>query len=258
MYTKEELLANLETTIVGRKIFVFETIDSTNSCARTLGDTGTEEGVVVLSDFQTHGRGRLGRSWIAEPGSNLLFSVLLRPQISIDKAGLLTFFASVAVARAIERQIDTPIECKWPNDLLLHGKKFCGILLENSFQQSELAYAVIGIGLNVNQANYLPEVALRATSLAREAGSPLDRKEVFQNILRELDRLYAGVQKGEWSVVVDEWTRRCSMFGKSVTVQEHDSFLSGTALRLHHDGGLILETKQGTRTVYAGDVTLLS
>ena len=129
MYSKEELQQGLNTQVVGSKIFVFETIDSTNACARTLGDAGTQEGAVVVTNFQTSGRGRLGRTWLAEPDANLLFSVLLRPRISVDVSGQLTLYASVAIARAIEQCVGAPVECKWPNDLLLNGKKFCGILL---------------------------------------------------------------------------------------------------------------------------------
>lgn len=258
MYSREELAQGLTTEIVGKKIFVFETIDSTNACARILGDAGTPEGAVVITDFQTDGRGRLGRSWLSDPHANLLFSVLLRPPISIETTGLLTLYASVAIARAIERIIGEPTECKWPNDVLLRGKKFCGILLENSFQQAELSYAVIGAGINVNQRTLPPELSNRATSLAIEIGTIFDRKQIFQTILQEMDGLYESARRGDFTYVVSEWTKRCSMFGKPVTVQQHDRTMSGIALRLNHDGGLIIETNAGIKTVYAGDVSLVA
>jgi BirA family biotin operon repressor/biotin-[acetyl-CoA-carboxylase] ligase len=258
MYTKEELSQGLETAIVGRKFFVFDTIDSTNACARILGDAGTAEGAVVVADFQTSGRGRLGRTWIAEPGENLLLSVLLRPRVSIANAGLLTLFASVGVARAVERHIGEPVECKWPNDLLLHGKKFCGILLENLFQQSEVSYSVIGAGINVNQRAFPDEISQRGTSLALETGRLFDRKKVLQAVLSELDTLYSYVQQGDFDAIVPEWIKRCTMFGKPVTVQQHDHMMSGIARRLNHDAGLVIETGTGLQTVYAGDVTVVS
>jgi len=258
MYSKEELSQGLDTAIVGKKFFVFETIDSTNACARTLGDAGTPEGAVVVADFQSSGRGRLGRAWIAEPGANLLLSVLLRPRISITNAGLLTLFASVGIAGAIERHIGEPVECKWPNDLLLHGKKFCGILLENLFQQSEVSYAVIGAGINVNQLTFPAEISSRGTSLAIETGKSFDRKKVLQTVLTELDKLYPPVQQGDFDAVVPEWIKRCSMFGKPVTVQQQDHMLTGIARRLNHDAGLVIETATGLQTVYAGDVSVVS
>ncbi len=258
MYSKEELSEGLATRVVGNKIFAFETIDSTNACARTLGDVDTSEGAVVVADFQTNGRGRLGRTWVSEPESNLLFSVLLRPMVKVELAGLLTLYASAAVARAIEKCISEPVECKWPNDLLLHKRKFCGILLENSFQQSGLGYAIVGVGINVNQRALPPDIAGKATSLARETGKEYDRKTIFQAVLTELDVLYESARKGDFDLIVADWTKRCQMFGKSVTVQQHDHMIEGTALRLNHDGGLVISTTAGTQTVYAGDVTLVS
>jgi BirA family biotin operon repressor/biotin-[acetyl-CoA-carboxylase] ligase len=213
---------------------------------------------VVVADFQTSGRGRLGRAWIAEPGENLLFSVLLRPRISIASAGLLTLFASVGVARAIERRIGEPVECKWPNDLLLHGKKICGILLENLFQQSQVAYAVIGAGINVNQRTFPDEISLRGTSLAIETGKSFDRKELLQTVLSELDVLYPPVQQGNFNAIVPEWIKRCTMFGKPVTVQQQNHTMSGIARTLNHDAGLVIETGTGLQTVYAGDVSVVS
>jgi BirA family biotin operon repressor/biotin-[acetyl-CoA-carboxylase] ligase len=258
MYSKEELAQGLETAIVGRKFFVFDSIDSTNACARILGDAGTSEGAVIVADYQTSGRGRLGRSWIAEPGENLLLSVLLRPRISIANTGLLTLFASVGIARAIEKQIGEPVECKWPNDLLLHGKKFCGILLENLFQQSEVSYAVIGAGINVNQRVFPDEIASKSTSLANETGRTFDRRKVLQAILSELDALYPPVQQGDCDAIVPDWIKRCTMLGKPVTVQQHGHILSGIARRLNHDAGLVIETSTGLQTVYAGDVSVVS
>ena len=242
MYSKQELLEGLATKVVGNKIFVFETIDSTNACARTLGDAGTPEGAVVVAEFQTNGRGRQGRTWISEPESNLLFSVVLRPNVKVETAGLLTLFASVAVARAIEQCIAEPVECKWPNDLLLHGKKFCGILLENSFQQSGLGCAVVGVGVNVNQKTLPPEIAGGATSLARETGKEYDRKAVLHAVLTEMDDLYDSAGRGDFSFVVSEWTKRCLMLGKSVSVQQQEHIIDGIALRLNHDGGLVIST----------------
>jgi len=257
MLAKEEIERGLNTRLIGRKTFVFETIDSTNACTKTLGDAGMEEGAVVLAEFQTTGRGRHGRSWLAQPGQNLLFSVLLRPAIPKDLSGLLTLYASVAVARAVESMTGCAIECKWPNDLLLNGKKFCGILLENVFQQGELSYSVIGVGINVNQMEFPSELELRATSLARECRSTYDRAHLLQLILHEMDSLYDDVRRGKLESVSKEWSARCTMFGQEVSVEQHHTIISGVAVKLHYDGGLVLDTPSGTTTIYAGDVTIV-
>jgi BirA family transcriptional regulator, biotin operon repressor / biotin---[acetyl-CoA-carboxylase] ligase len=256
MFSKQELLNGLATQIIGNKIFVFESIDSTNACARTLGDAGTPEGAVVIADFQTSGRGRQGRSWLAEPDSSILFSVLLRPTVQTEMAGLFTLFASTAVARATEQYVGVSVECKWPNDLLIRGKKFCGILLENSLQQSGVAYAIIGVGINVNQQSFPSEIGERATSLALETGMIHDRKALFHAIIREMDNLYKAARGGDFFAIVPEWTRRCSMFGRAVRIQQHDRTIEGTAVRLNHDAGLVISTSDGLQTIYAGDVTM--
>lgn len=257
MLSKEEITAGLSTTIIGKKLFLFESIDSTNSCTRALGDAGTAEGAVVVAEYQTNGRGRLGRTWTAEAGTSLLFSVLLRPPITLETAGLLTLYASAAIARAVEGSTGLKVECKWPNDLLLQGRKFCGILIENSFQQSGLSYSVIGAGINVNQAELPAEISDRATSLSQVAGKSFDRDKILLSILAELDAMYGAVRQGEFDAAVFEWTKRCSMFGKTITVQEHDGSVSGVASRLQRDGGLVIKTESGERTIYAGDVTVV-
>ncbi|MFH0989106.1 MAG: biotin--[acetyl-CoA-carboxylase] ligase [bacterium] len=256
MYSKEELQRGLSTRLIGRKLFVFDHIDSTNTCAKALGDAGTDEGAVVLTDFQTQGKGRLGRTWNAEPGSNLLFTVLLRPQLAEETSNLLTFFAAVAVAKAIEFVTKRTIECKWPNDLLLNGKKCCGILLESSFKKNKLDYSVIGIGLNVNQKVFTPELSLSATSLAQECEAEFDRKQLLHRILEQMDFLYDDVRVGQFDRVLSEWQERSSMIGKSVTVSGYNNSFTGTVMSISTNGGLIIKTARGLATVYAGDVQI--
>ncbi len=257
MFSKKKLQKKLGTRVIGRKLFVFDSIDSTNACARTLAEAGTEEGSIVIAEFQTSGRGRQGRTWQAEPNQNLLFSVLLRPQLQQESAGLMTFFAAVSVARAIEKAAGCRIECKWPNDLLLNGKKICGILLENSLEKGSMAYSVVGVGLNVNQKEFAGDLK-RATSLFRELGITLQRDDLFQELVRQMDDLYPHVRNNEFDKILSEWNARCNMFGKEVTVAQHNKNISGTAIALETDGGLRIETPSGPQTVYAGDVTVVS
>ena len=256
MYSKKELLDGLATSILGRKIFVFEKIDSTNVCAKVLADVDMEEGTVVIAEYQTSGHGRLGRSWLSEAGKNLLFSIIIRPAVEQKRAGLLTFFAAAGTALGIESVLGCRIECKWPNDLLLHEKKCCGILLESSSTSRRLDYAVIGIGLNVNQAKFEPGLKRTATSLRLESGKTIDRKKLFQHILQNLDGLYSKVKEGDFNRVKQEWLSRTSMIGKVVTV-EHEKFATrGIVHSINDDGGVVLKTSTGLQTFFAGDVTL--
>ncbi len=258
MFSKEEILRDLDTKRIGRKLFVFDSLDSTNVCARTLAEAGSEEGTLVVADFQTDGKGRLGRRWHASPGTSLLFSVVLRPPLKHESAGLLAFFSAVAVARAVERETSMPVECKWPNDLLLKGRKVCGILLESSMDRERLAYCIAGVGLNVGQQSLHPDIAARATSIRRETGKDVDRAKLLLGILREMDFLYQDVAAHRFERVLDEWHSRCTMFGKKISILQHDHRVDGSAVGLSAEGGLILKTAQGTQTVFAGDVTLLS
>jgi BirA family biotin operon repressor/biotin-[acetyl-CoA-carboxylase] ligase len=256
MYSKEELLNGLTTDVIGKKLFVFESIDSTNACAKTLAEAGMEEGALVVADFQSQGRGRFARSWLSEAGKNLLFSCVLRPPLSQDQVGLLTFYAAVAVARPLEHATGLAVECKWPNDLLLNGKKCCGILLENSLSQEQLVYAILGIGINVNQQAFEGDLQDTATSLARETGKEIDRKKLFHAIVTELDNLYHDVASRQFHRIVSEWNKRCAMFGQRVRIARNKEAITGKALGLSPDGGLIVETTRGREVVYAGDVTI--
>lgn len=254
--SKDTLQRELTTGLFGTKLFVFESIDSTNACAKTLAQADTPEGTVVITEFQTHGRGRHGRPWNAQPGENLLFSVVLRPSLPRTSAGLLTFFAAVSVSRGIEQVCGKSMEYKWPNDLLFHGRKTCGILLENSLDGEDVEYSVVGVGVNVNQREFGNELVGRATSLALELGRPVDRVKLFSAIMASMELAYTDVRKGEFSGLLKEWNARCTMFGNQITVAQNNERITGKAVGLNTDGGLMLETPAGIRTIYAGDISL--
>jgi BirA family biotin operon repressor/biotin-[acetyl-CoA-carboxylase] ligase len=257
MLSKRLIAKGLSTRTIGKKLFIFESIDSTNACGKTLAESGLPEGTVVVADYQTSGKGRMGRSWFSAPGQNLLVSIIFRPPFPKESSGILTFFCAVFTARALEKAMGTSVECKWPNDILLGGKKCCGILLENSFLREKIDFAVAGIGINVNQLDFANEFRDRSTSLSKEMGKEFDRTTLLQLLLREADRLLPLLHQGATSTIMEEWHSRCGMFGKSVTVSNGSDTFSGTARHLTSDGGLVLETTNGLSTFYAGDVTVI-
>ena len=256
MFIEEELKRGLTTKIFGRTLSIYDSLDSTNACAKTLANKGADEGTVVIADHQTAGRGRFGRTWQAEAGSSVLFSVILRPTLSIDKIGLLPFFAAVGIANAVETITGLHCECKWPNDILLRGKKCCGVLLESTSQQCTLDYAIMGIGLNVNQKIFLGDLAGKATSLRCESGLEFDRRNVFCQILSSLESYYTQVCKEDFNTVLMEWKARATIFGKRITLRQVADSIDGIAVGLSVDGGLVVETESGRRVFYAGDVTI--
>ncbi|HOV99342.1 MAG TPA: biotin--[acetyl-CoA-carboxylase] ligase [Bacteroidota bacterium] len=258
MLTKKQLLKGLSSRVIGKKIFVFDKIDSTNACAKILAEAGIEDGSIVIADYQTEGRGRQGRSWQSEIGKNLLFSLVLKSQLHRTVVGLLPFYAAVSVARGIESMLPITVHCKWPNDVIIQGKKCCGILLESAVGTETLRYAVVGIGVNVNQERFPGEMTTPPTSLKLEVGKSIDRVALFQHIVHSLDELYPKIQQGDFTDVVTEWQERTPMLGKEISIVHHGKTVQGVAKHINVNGGLVVATPEGTKTFYAGDVSVFS
>ena len=251
------LKKGLHTKKFGQKIFAFETIDSTNSCAKALAACWAEEGTLVLAEEQTAGRGRLGRSWQAAPNQNLTFSVILRPDLPAEAMNLLPLYAAVAVAEAAEKTTGLPIECKWPNDLLINSRKVAGILLEGSLKENAVDFVVIGIGLNVNQTDFPPDFAGRATSLRLEQGRDVDRAALLRETLRALETHYLTIMKRGFNAILPLWLARTRMINKQITVSQDGATLSGVVTGLSPEGALIMQTNGAEKTLYAGDVSIV-
>jgi BirA family biotin operon repressor/biotin-[acetyl-CoA-carboxylase] ligase len=257
MFTERELRKGLNTKAFGNRVFTFEKIDSTNNCARALANVGKEEGIVVIAEEQTAGKGRLGRSWEANRGENLTFSILLRPKVSPEAINLLPLSVGVAIAEAIERLTRLKVECKWPNDLLLNGKKVAGILMESSMKENTVDFVVVGVGLNVNQTQFSPNLQARATSLKLESKQEIDRARLFKEILASLEANYYAGLKTEFKSVMSSWLRRTPMLNKPIVISQQGTIISGFVRGLSPDGGLVLQTNGTEKTLYAGDVTIL-
>ncbi len=241
----------------GSKIFSFETIDSTNNCARALAACWAEEGTLVLAEKQTAGKGRLGRTWLANPYENLTFSLILRPALPPEALNLLPLYAAVAVAEAIEHESGLPVECKWPNDLLIGGKKTAGILLEGSLKEEGLDYVVLGIGVNVNQMTFPDDISPRATSLKVQAGRDIDRVRLLREILRTLEIHYTAIMKKGFHNLLPLWLSRTTMINREISVTQDGSVISGIVKGLSPEGALILDAGGTEKTLFAGDVTII-
>jgi BirA family biotin operon repressor/biotin-[acetyl-CoA-carboxylase] ligase len=241
----------------GSKIYSFETIDSTNNCARALAGCWAEEGTLVLAERQTAGKGRLGRTWLANPYENLTFSLILRPTLPPEALNLLPLYAAVAVAEAIEHESGLSVECKWPNDLLIGGKKTAGILLEGSLKEEGLEYVVLGIGVNVNQTTFPEDISPRATSLKVQGGRDIDRIRLLREILRTLEIHYTAIMKKGFHNLLPLWLSRTTMINREISVTQGGSVISGIVRGLSPEGALILDSGGSEKTLFAGDVTIL-
>lgn len=256
MISSADMQRYLTTKFVGQKILTFDTVDSTNKVLKDLAITGALEGTIVIAEFQTAGRGRLNRTWYAERGKNLLLSILLRPE-EAESVHLLTYLTALSAADAVEENTGLRVECKWPNDLLINGRKFCGILLESAWDGQKVQYVIVGVGMNVNQENFPPDLRLTATSLRLECGKEFDRVQILQAFLQKLESRYLESKASGFRGTMESWTRKCSMFGKEITLEQEGKVLSGTVLRLDRDGSLVLLSNGREINVYAGDVTVL-
>lgn len=256
----DDLLARLgKTKVIGRDIRVFQETTSTSDVVEKLARDGVKEGAVVFAESQTQGRGRLGRKWISPPGKGLWFSVLLRPDLRPQAVTQLTIASATALVRAMRASTGLTAEIKWPNDILIRGKKVAGILTEMSGELDHVKHAILGIGVDVNLTTreFPPELRKLATSIKAETGRAVDRAELATAILRELDGDYARIGSGQFETVAGEWERYCSTIGRNVVIQIGDRRIQGRAESLDGDGALLLRTQHGhLERITGGDVTL--
>ncbi|MGQ9595424.1 MAG: biotin--[acetyl-CoA-carboxylase] ligase [Anaerolineae bacterium] len=264
---REALERALATRVVGRNLHWYEAVDSTNTALLALAAEGAPDGTVAVAEYQTGGRGRGARRWWAPPRTCLLFSILFRsPFLLPAESHQLTMLCSLAACEAVEEVAGLTLALKWPNDLLLAGRKVGGILTEGAFTGARLAYAVVGVGLNVNvafaapggeaDAQDLAHLAEEATSLMHHLGQPVDRTALLQAILRRVDDRYHRLAEGER--FHQEWSRRLATLGQRVRVQTGTETLLGVAEAVDEGGALLLRLEDGqVRRILAGDVTQL-
>jgi BirA family biotin operon repressor/biotin-[acetyl-CoA-carboxylase] ligase len=256
----DDLLARLGATrVVGRDIRVFEETTSTNDVIEKLARDGVKEGVVVFAESQTRGRGRLGRRWLSPARKGLWFSVLLRPDLRPPQATQLTVASATALVRALERETGLKPEVKWPNDILVRGRKVAGILTELSAELDRIRHVILGIGVdvNLNPGEFPPDLRKLATSLKAEAGRAIPRPALAVAILRELDEDYARVGAGRFAAVADEWEAQCSTLGHQVVIRVGERQVRGRAESLSEDGALLLRTDHGhLERISGGDLAL--
>jgi len=253
-----DIKPGLKTAVIGKKIQFLPEVASTNTLAMEMAADGAPEGTLVIAETQTGGKGRLGRKWIS-PKGNLYLSVVLRPNIPIHKAPLITLTGAVAVASAIRTTCGLKAGIKWPNDILLSDKKVSGLLTEMSAEQDRIRHIVLGIGIDVNMemGELPPEVRSLTTTLAAEAGAKINRTALLQQILRDLDRWYQKFLDND-AEVLEEWKKLNTTVGNRITVSGAREALEGLAQGVDRDGRLVVRLDDGTiRTVAAGDVTIV-
>jgi len=242
---------------LGKRVYHFFKTDSTNRVALELGHAGEPHGTIVLAEEQTAGRGRAGRSWHSEKSNGIYLTVLLRPAISPADAPLVTLLAGLAAREAIAEQVGIACDVRWPNDLLIQGKKVCGILTEMYAEPDQVKFVIVGIGVNVNHAGFPKELEAIATSLRMVTGRQESRLELLVKLLRTLERHYNRFLAEGARPVLEEFARVSSYArGKRVRIATSNETYVGTTAGLEANGLLRVEREDGgTTVVVSGDVS---
>lgn len=254
-----EITPNLNTNFIGKRVIHHHQLLSTNDEAKKMVRTKTSEGTVIVTEDQIGGRGRLGRQWYGVKGMDIAFSVVLYPKIMPTEAPRFSMLAAVAVANAIEQTCGLRVGIKWPNDLLVDGRKVCGILVEMGAEMDRVKYIVLGIGLNVNStAEMWPDkIKSNTTSLCQQLGAPVNRVELLRSILCHLEELYLQWRKEGFAPVMAAWRSCCVSQQCPARIQTIHGDYTGWVEGVDDSGALLLRLEDGTvQSFMSGDVSL--
>ncbi|MFW5985684.1 MAG: biotin--[acetyl-CoA-carboxylase] ligase [Halanaerobiaceae bacterium] len=252
----EEIFLHLETKYMGRNIEYLPQTESTNTTAKNLAASGVEEGTMVLAEKQSSGRGRRGKEWFSPGGTGLWFSLILRPEFTPEKASFLTILTALSLEKVLREYRLKPF-IKWPNDIYVDNKKVAGILSEISAEIDFVKYAVVGIGINVNQEYFPEDIKEKATSLKIVSGQNISRKKLLSDILLEFENFYELLLANEEKEILKQWKNKLDILGHRVQIKTNNRDYYGRAIDISEGGALILEDESGKQhKFWAGEASL--
>ena len=255
----EEVASRLRTKWMGKKLYYFSTIDSTNQYAKKLGEEQAPDGTIVIADEQTAGKGRSGRHWVTPPKSAIAFTILVRPKLPPSRISMVTLVKGLAVCNAIRQLYSLPAGIKWPNDVVIHGRKICGILTEMSAEMDGVHYVVIGTGINANLTSFPEEIRDIATSLELELGHPVDRAQVLCRVIELFEQYYELFEKrGDLTDLQEMYNKELLNLNQKVRVLDPKGAYTGTALGIDPEGELLVKRDDDGQTVkvWSGEVSV--
>lgn len=256
MFSIENFDLKLNTEYIGRTFVYAEELSSTNTFLMDKQNGYNTSGTVVLAEKQTSGKGRKDRVWYSAPDSSLTFSILLtKDKFLTSNSSLINFAASLAVAFSIENLYQLKTELKWPNDVLLDGKKTSGILIESTSQGNKIERFVVGIGVNVNQPSFQGTFNYPPTSIRIELGRNVERERFLAEMLNNFELLLEKIKSNK-NEVINDWKSKCKMIGEKISVVENESEKFGIFYDIDEEGFLLLKTRDGIEKVHYGDVSL--
>ena len=254
-----EITDGLNTKLVGKRVYYFDTIDSTQNFAIKIAPNPIENGTVVISQKQTRGRGRFGRKWLS-PQGGIWLSIVLHPMFDISVTTLFPIAASLALANAIEKTFQIDSKLKWPNDVTIKGKKVAGMLVDASVESNKIEYLVLGVGINFQVNPKQLEKSLKKTKNFYGITSLIDKNEnqspilLVQNFLNELENIIELLNKEKRKIIIKNWTKKSSSIGKNITISTYSGKLNGKAIKLDDDGALVIKNNKNIQRILAGDV----
>jgi BirA family biotin operon repressor/biotin-[acetyl-CoA-carboxylase] ligase len=255
-----EITSKIKTKYIGKRIYFFEEIDSTQNFALRIESPKKENGTVVIAHKQTNGKGRLDRKWISPKGS-ISFSIILYPKFTINESLLLPILTSVSLSNSIKRNLKLQTNVKWPNDITLNGKKVAGIVIDASFQSNNIESIVIGIGINYRINPDEVEKKIKKTGNFYGVETLIDKSEtdnpinLITDFMLQLEKNIEYLTNGKKTKIINEWVKNSETINKKVMFDGPDGKISGIAKKIDSDGALIIKTKHGTEKLLAGDIT---
>lgn len=258
VFGQHELESRMDTRWAGHPVTFYDAVDSTNLRAKLDAENGAPQGALVVADMQTAGRGRRGRSWSSPAGTNVYFTLILKPDFAPDKASMLTLVMAMAVAEGISETCGGEACIKWPNDIVIDGKKVCGMLTELSVQQEYIQHVVIGVGVNVGMQRFAPEIAATATCLEQQCGRRIPRAVLVVNIMKAFEKYYDSFLKTlDFSRLLEPYNKLLVNCGREVRVLDPKGEYTGISRGINRTGELLVELADGSvKEVYAGEVSV--
>lgn len=258
VYGQHELESRMDTKWAGEPVCFYEELGSTNLQAKLDAENGAKEGTLIVADMQTAGRGRRGRMWSSPPGTNVYFTLVLKPDYQVELASMVTLVMGLAVAQGIRETCGIEAYIKWPNDIVVKGKKVCGMLAEMSTERDFIHYVVMGVGINVGQQDFPQEIAQTAACLEQACGHKVSRAELLVNVMKAFEHYYDIFRRdGSLTGLLDQYNELLAGRDGEVRVLDPKGEYQGISRGISSTGELLVEREDGTvETVYAGEVSV--
>jgi len=256
-----EIIQDLKTELIGKRVYYFEEIDSTQNFAQQIALDKKEDGTIIIAERQTAGRGRLERKWTS-PKGGIWFSVIIHPKFDISTSTLVPIAGAVALSKSIKSILNIDVSVKWPNDITMDGKKVAGMLVDASIQANNIDYLILGIGINFDIDSKKLEKRLSKSSnfygvnSLRKKDDDTPPKSLLKEFLVQFEKILSQLNKGEKSKIVKEWMKRTENLNKKIIINTSEGKVSGTFQGIDIDGALKLKTNNGMKKIFVGDVIL--